>query len=251
MKKLLQSLFQSAGYRVEKIRPRLPGPELIVFDFVVQTVMSRFGEDVTFVEIGANDGQLEDPLYPWVRRFPWRGVFVEPQPELCSKLRTLWDGRDGVSVIQAAIGTRAGKTTLWCVKDIPGGSNFSGLASLDRDTLLKHRHRIPDIESRIEPIEVDVITITELLERAGLESLDILQVDAEGYDFEIIKMVDFARIKPRIINYEHCNLNWDDQAACRKLLTDQGYGFATYHGDTVAVQLELLPVALDRSVCFL
>jgi FkbM family methyltransferase len=249
MKKIIQNMLKSTGYRIEKIRPAPPGPELIVFDFVAQFVMSKSGENLTFIEIGANDGQLEDPLYPWVKRFPWRGIFVEPQPHLCRKLRALWNDRADISVIQAAIGTHAGKTTLWCVKDISGDTNFSGLASLDRDTLLKHRYRIPDIESRIEAIEVDVITIVELMERAGFESLDILQVDAEGFDFEIIKMLDFTKTKPKIINYEHCNLSWDDQTACRNLLRDQGYGFATYHGDTVAVRLDFLPAALDRSVC--
>ena len=68
-------------------------------------------------------------------------------------------------------------------------------------------------------------------------------------DLEIIKMIDFSRISPPVISYEHCNLSREDQFACRELLQSHGYGFATYHGDTVAVKTEFLPATLDRSMC--
>src|SRR6266568_4231619 len=39
-----------------------------------------------FIGIGANDGVTHDPLYPFVRDFEWRGIMVEPIPEVFAEL---------------------------------------------------------------------------------------------------------------------------------------------------------------------
>lgn len=249
MKKILQKIAGHCGYRIEKIRRPLPGPEIIVLDLVLQQLNEQRGGQITFVEIGANDGKNEDPLYPWIQRFPWRGILVEPQPKLCAGLTELWKGREGISIVQAAIGTTRGYATLWCVEEQPDAPDLSGIASLNRETILMHRSRIPDIESRLKAIQVPVMTFEDLLTANSIENLDVLQIDAEGFDFEIIKALDFKMIKPDVISYEHCNLSKDDQFACRDLLRSHDYGFASYLGDTVAVQMKFLPAEQDRSMC--
>ena len=44
---------------------------------------------------------------------------------------------------------------------------------------------------------------TQLLEDYQVEKIDLLQIDAEGYDAEIILNIDFNWIKPKIIRFEH------------------------------------------------
>jgi hypothetical protein len=41
-----------------------------------------------------------------------------------------------------------------------------------------------------------------LLNRHSIPSIGLLQLDTEGFDFEIIKMVDFCKQKPILSNFE-------------------------------------------------
>jgi hypothetical protein len=43
----------------------------------------------------------------------------------------------------------------------------------------------------------------KLLANHQIGSLDLLQIDAEGCDIEIVRSLDFSRIRPKIIHFEH------------------------------------------------
>jgi hypothetical protein len=87
VKKLVQQLINRLGYRLERIRPPLPGKSIFVLDYLLYVLNQQRGGKVSFVQIGANDGVQEDPCYPWINRFPWKGVLVEPQPVLAGSLK--------------------------------------------------------------------------------------------------------------------------------------------------------------------
>lgn len=53
---------------------------------------------------------------------------------------------------------------------------------------------------------VQCITFDTLVQRNRVKRIDLLQIDTEGFDFEIIKMINFDRIKPRILQFEHRHL---------------------------------------------
>jgi len=69
---------------------------------------------------------------------------------------------------------------------------------------------------------VNSIPLDQLLRRHGLSSLDLLQIDVEGYDYEILKTLDFDQIRPLFINYERVLLA-DTEEECRQMLVGQGY----------------------------
>jgi hypothetical protein len=77
-------------------------------------------------------------------------------------------------------------------------------------------------------------TVAALLERHGVRHLDLLQIDAEGYDHEILRTIDFDALRPRFINYERVLLG-ADEPACRALLTAAGYRLVDWGQDTLAI----------------
>lgn len=79
---------------------------------------------------------------------------------------------------------------------------------------------------------VRCITFDELLRRHDKSEIDLLQIDAEGYDFEILKTVDFARYRPKLVNYERVLLG-EAEAACPTMLWDAGYPLYDYGQDTI------------------
>jgi hypothetical protein len=96
---------------------------------------------------------------------------------------------------------------------------------------------IPDIERRVITTEVSTITFDTLYKRNNVERLDLLQIDTEGYDYELLKLIDFKRYRPRLLIYEHKHLNAADRAACTEYLVAHGYDTMSEMMDTWAVNL--------------
>lgn len=243
MRKMLQSIVNKSGYRIEKVRGLIPGPHLNVANLLLHVLNKHRSGNVSFVQVGANDGQVADPLYQWITRYPWRGVLVEPQPAMYRKLIELHSSRPQISIEQAVVSDKRGKAQLWTLGDADDLPKAASLfSSLNKDAFLKNVQRsLPDFAHRAGPVEVDAYTLGDLMEKHGLTELDLLQIDAEGFDFQIIKMIDFAKCRPQIINYEISSMTVDDRRACRTYLASFGYSFADSDlGDTVACQGDLL-----------
>jgi hypothetical protein len=66
-------------------------------------------------------------------------------------------------------------------------------------------------------------------------------VDAEGYDYRIIRSAFAAGVVPSIINFESWHLNVREKQQCAEELRDRGYQFATIGRDTVAAHRSILP----------
>lgn len=50
-------------------------------------------------------------------------------------------------------------------------------------------------------------SLIQLVKDHDLFGLDYLQIDTEGFDDEIIKMIDFSIIKPKLIKFELVHLS--------------------------------------------
>jgi len=109
------------------------------------------------------------------------------------------------------------------------------MAGFDRDVLLKHKNQFPSIAKYIETLPVRTMTMRSLLTKHGIRKVDLLQIDTEGFDFEIIKMSINAGFCPHIVNYEYVHLSLSDQEACRRYLTSYGYRFLNVGKDTLAI----------------
>jgi len=192
--------------------------------------------DLTFVQIGAFDGRQSDPLYQFITRYHWRGVLVEPMPDAFDRLREAYKNEPQVILENVAVAQSNGTKTLYHLRrDAPGLPTWAPmLASFDREVVLRHGAQIPGIADLIATTDVRCLTLSSLLSQTGLGQVDLLQIDAEGWDFEILKLIDFTQIKPAIINYEHAHLNQDDWDAAVGLLVRNGYRVGIGPYDTVA-----------------
>ncbi len=83
--------------------------------------------------------------------------------------------------------------------------------------------------------DVECWTFDKLLQEAQApETIDLLQIDAEGYDHQIIRSINFERVKPVIIRFEHMVLSQKERNECLSLLASQGYRFLLEDNDTTA-----------------
>lgn len=203
-------------------------PELEITNLLQFVVAhhNRPAGDFFFVEIGAFDGVTADPIHELVCKNGWRGILVEPQAEAFELLQRNYEGREGLQFFNVVIGSHDGEVTLYTRN---GG--MVQAASIEKQLMNKPGRRRRELDAR----QVPCWTFERLLAEAKAPpQIDLLQIDAEGFDYEIIRSIDFARVKPVIIHYEHMVLSQPDRSACLELLASHGYQFLLEDSDTLA-----------------
>jgi len=190
-----------------------------------------------FVQIGANDGVRCDDSHHFITRHKLRGIVVEPLSDMFAALSRNYAEHPQIIKVNAAIHATEKSMTLYRIRQDANVPDWChGIASFDKQHLLQAEHKIPNLASYIIEEEVPCVTIAQLLEEHGVETLSFLQIDTEGYDFEVIKSLDFTRWKPRVIRYECATLSPADNRACIELLIEQGYQLLDDRNDVIAVQ---------------
>jgi FkbM family methyltransferase len=191
--------------------------------------------DFTFVQIGAYDGITGDPIFDFVKKYHWKGVLVEPQAGAFATLTANYAGQKDIILENAAIAAEDGHAMLYGVRPTSDDNyNHGQLHSFNKETILKHAHMVKDLANRIEQYEVRTLTLESLLKKHNLSQLDLLQIDTEGYDYEIIKQINFDTTKPRLIHFEHKHLLPEDLQKCYRLLEQHGYSLEFGEYNTLA-----------------
>ena len=82
---------------------------------------------------------------------------------------------------------------------------------------------ITDLAQRVICSEEPSLSFASLLERNHVEFLDLLHTDVEGFDYELLKMFDFTRHRPRLLIFECLHLSAAELVACKAYLRQHGY----------------------------
>jgi FkbM family methyltransferase len=155
---------------------------------VVAEIARRSGRPLTFVQIGSCDGKANDPLHEVVRSCQWSGILIEPMPWLFERLVANYEGVAGLRFYQVAIGGGEGPMTMYSVDPRPEDPHWvMQLTSFDREVVMSHSYALPELESRIFTVKVESKTVASLISKVGLTKVDLLHIDAEGFDDQIIR----------------------------------------------------------------
>ncbi len=171
----------------------------------------------TFATIGAFDGVQGDALWPFITAHRWRGVAVEPQRDIYELLCTNLEAWPQVVTINAAVGPSSGTATLYkAAADASSGRAVDWRhqqASLNAAQVGRLRSTLPDLPNGLWTEEVELITFDEVMARAGLETVDIIQIDTEGSDWEVLQSIDLTKYAVKLVIFEHRHLSWSDREA--------------------------------------
>ena len=209
----LNDILLKSRYRLDRI------------SLLEQVLIQKYGreEPFTFLQIGANDGISFDNLFQLVTSRNCRGVVVEPVPFYFKQLESLYSAFETIVPVNLAIHAAEKNNHIYCVDPAQTASLpkwVSGVASFNRGHL--QQFDIPD--KAILEVEIECIQLMQLIEQYGLDTLDLIQIDTEGYDAEVIAMIDFDRIRPSIIKFEHAHLTDKEIQSTHKILA---LGFST------------------------
>lgn len=187
------------------------------------------------------DGKTHDPICDLVRFHGWRGILVEPMRDHFEKLQENYAGCEGLIFENAAIAECSGAGTMYRIptqtvqeKKLPRWSLQAGSFFPDRNALAWD-----DIRPHVIQETVACLSLPDLLAKHHVKELHVLQLDAEGYDYRILRQLDFRRFRPCIINLEIVNMTRSELGHCKQLLDKHQYLYAKTGYDLLAVSLPI------------
>jgi FkbM family methyltransferase len=192
----------------------------------------------SFLQIGANDGYMSDPLNLAIFRYGLRGTFVEPQANYFRELQNTYRDFKGMRYVQKAIASEPGQMTMFSLDcssgKLPGWAQ--GVGTLSAEQIRKFGDQIADIESYIQAHEVPCCTVADLLN--GIDERDpaIIVVDAEGFDYAILSQFDFSALSTKLVIYESESMEASDIAKISAMFEDNGFSLVEAGQDTIAIR---------------
>jgi FkbM family methyltransferase len=192
--------------------------------------------DVFVLQCGANDGIAKDPVNVFFRDYGWHGLLLEPVQHIFRKLQQTYDGLPRLRLVNAALASNNGDVPFYRVLPGPLVPDWCDhLGSFSRDVILSHRYKFEQIEDHLVLEHVAGITFQRLVERYGIERIDVLMIDTEGFDAQILNQVDFQRFRPSVIVYERIHLDPQSERDSIQLLEDAHYTMHRTRHDYVGV----------------
>jgi FkbM family methyltransferase len=197
-------------------------------------------EHVFFVQIGSNDGKMDDPLYKYVSKTEkWKGILVEPVGHLHSRLKENYCHRKSLVFEKALVSDKRRQRVFYFVSeeakerlvDLPFW--YQGLGSFDIN------HILGPLGDRVRPYivseTIEAITLQELFKRNSITKLDLVHIDTEGHDYRIFKQLDLRSNRPKVVIVEFKHLGyWECYRLIRRLR--KYYDVFSSGADLVAVQ---------------
>lgn len=192
-------------------------------------------EGKVWVQIGTYDGR--DAFRNLVSVFtPSQIVLVEPNEKMNKRIHKNYKGIPNYVIENSAImEVTKGMVDLVHPADVPrkekGHYNecFS-LVPMD------------DWGTHFKKVTVPSLSFTDLCKKYNLTEINFLQIDAEGYDCEIIKSIDFTKVSIDVIKYE----NWSFSMDCYTRYGEEGQKYGVNGMAYVANLLQGLGYTLEE-----
>jgi FkbM family methyltransferase len=199
-------------------------------------LQSYCDQDPNIIQIGGNDGILDDPIYPYVCKYKLKLHVVEPIKKYYDELVINYKNCNNVITYNCAITTVTGKTSInyidctnskwaWlkgCSSMYNTKNVLSGYMGKTLDIPitddLKHY-----IKNNTSCFSVECFTWIDFLSLTKLNKIDIIVTDTEGEDFNIFNQIDFKITHPKLYYSEFYSLSKDEKHQMITKLNELNY----------------------------
>lgn len=203
---------------------------------------------ISLIQVGANDdgiGDSNDPVTDSLGKTNVKGLLLEPNPPVFKMLQQNIQSQFGapprlIAANEAACPKESGLVSFYVVndkfaQDFPKAPHWAKyeLSSMSKQEVTQHWktlqefvHSEEEFSKYVEEEKVDCLTPADLMKRHTIQpaAVDLLEVDAEGYDGPIVtSFLGVDGFDPEIIIFEACHLTDDVLSDVLTLLVSRGY----------------------------
>lgn len=235
--------------------PRHLRPSLSSIDDIIQYFAEtnfKSNHSVKCIQVGANDGKINDPIHRYVTNYKWDSIHVEPQTSVFeNELKKTYANYPNARLENAAIADSNIELPFYQLS-FTNQRWATGLSGFDK-TSLQHQIdrgyvdrkakqsgvKTPDKkEEYIAETKVSTVSFEQLAQKHNFDDVDFLCIDTEGFDYEVLKLFNFEKFHPKIVLYESKNLKDEDYIASKEILEKHGYKLYWQKGDTLAIKFK-------------
>jgi len=192
------------------------------------------------IQVGANDGLRFDEINKYIKKYKPKTVLVEPISEHFEQLKNNYKDIKNIFFENVAIDVNNEINFLYKVdksKINLYDDHIQGISSFNLNHLKKHGVRSHHIKKE----KVKSISIIKLINKY-FTSLDLLLIDAEGYDgFIIIEFLKKSNFRPIII-FEYIHIKHDSFKNLINLLKEKDYYYYDIRENIICFPKEKKPL---------
>ena len=177
-------------------------------------------------------------------------ILVEPVPYNIEILEKKYGEFDNIYICKNAIFSKKKISNFYYVngKSIHklGKHWASGIGSFNKNHILDHRSKRFKIENEdIVEMKMEFITFQDMIKIFSIKSIDRLQIDVEGAEYEILKSIDFKNMKINSILFESKHFDGtfkegDKLLEIKKKLSNEGYKLSKIDSENMLAEKNYL-----------
>lgn len=207
-------------------------------DILVECALSTLKiNKPSYIDIGTNHPIFQNNTFLFYQK-GGSGLCIEPNPEL---FKVVKDTRGRDICLNVGIATFDSDSLSFYIMSSGGLSTF---AKSEAEKYVKENNYGAQKIEKI--INVPVIAVNSILKSYFPDGLDIMSLDAEGYDFDILKSLDFEKHRPKVICVE--TLRYETGGKLKKQseiashMVEQGYFlYADTYVNSIFVDKKIWP----------
>jgi len=191
------------------------------------------------IQVGSNDGITDDYLKEIIEKYNLNGILLEPAPEPFKKLKINYQKIDNVFLVNKALDKKSSIKSFYTVDKKYlhfYHENISVLSSFDKNHLIKWGVK----SNHISLITVECISWEKLFELNNFKDVQIICIDAEGYDHVLVEnLLNETQVRPVII-FEWVNIPNKELREILSLLVERDYKFLKFQKDLICYRSDII-----------
>ncbi|WP_170972012.1 FkbM family methyltransferase [Rhodobacter sp. SY28-1] len=188
-------MIRDLGPYVPKRSYKLNPPILAM---LLNAVHDRHEGRVFVLQVGAGNGETGLPLLSRFRDDGWSGLLIEPLPQNFAQLEALYHDSDRVAILNLGISDVSANLQIHSLTPEAEARNRRGprgRASLHRDRIAR-----PGVaDEDVQEAEVPVLRMDIVLEELGIDTVQLLVINAGGHEEQVLAGCDLAALDPSLI----------------------------------------------------
>lgn len=239
--KLIKKIIGIFGYKLVsknlvKINREISNNNCLSLDSILSSIFEK--NNITgIIQIGANDGLRFDNINKYIKKYKTKSILVEPIKEYFDQLKKNYENYNNVFFENIAISVNNQINYLYKVKTnylYKYDEHIKGISSYDLNHLIKHGVK----KKHITREKIEGISITNLFEKYNF-NINLLFIDAEGYDAEIvIDLLQNSNYRPIII-FEYVHVHLSLIKILKNLFKEKNYKYLKINENLICIPIEL------------